>query len=174
MNCEINGNLEEIDNFNLFYKNIILTIMIFINTFGEDVMGRLDLYVDNATSGSGYTPITTVILKKYITIKLGINNFKNEEQTVYQFSHELCHYVFYSLKGINKEKANREEENICSAMSLVVINMLFPKSTEKWTIHVANLKNNNYNKGAEIAQQIDYDIVKLKHKIYQFCNISER
>lgn len=59
-------------------------------------------------------------------------------------------------------------------MSLVVINMLFPKSTEKWTIHVANLKNNNYNKGAEIAQQIDYDIVKLKHKIYQFCNISER
>lgn len=61
MNCEINGNLEEIDNFNLFYKNIILTIMIFINTFGEDVMGRLDLYVDNATSGSGYTPITTVI-----------------------------------------------------------------------------------------------------------------
>lgn len=166
---EINGNLYDIENFDTFCDCIVKTRNIFIETFGEETMSRIDLYIDNATSYSGYTPITTVILNKYIIIKLGICDFSNTEQIVYQFAHELCHYVFYSLKVLNKEKANMIEENICSAMSLVIINALFPNNISKWTSYVSNLKNEKYKFGAYIARNIDFDITKLKNLIFNLC-----
>lgn len=165
---EINGNLDEIQNYNIFSAMIGVTFQTFIETFGKEVMGKIDLYVDNATEGSGYTPITTVILKKYIIIKLGISDFSKADQIIYQFAHELCHYVFCSLKGLD-HKASNLEENICSAMSLIMINKIFPELINGWEEHVSGLKDDNYNKGVIIAKEVDYDIMKLKQKIYKFC-----
>ena len=60
---EVNGNLEDEKDFDIFYDSIIRTWNVFNETFGTNVMSKIDLYVDNATEKSGYTPITTVILK---------------------------------------------------------------------------------------------------------------
>ena len=169
-NFAINGYLEDIENFDIFLKAIVETMNIFIEIFGKDVMEKIDLYIDNSTEGSGYTPTTTPLFKKCIIIKLGIPNFSDEERIVYQYAHELCHYVFYSLKGFNKDKANCEEENICTAMSLIVINKLFPNSIIKWTSHVSNLQNKMYSGGAKIAKEIGFDILKLKERIYKICD----
>jgi len=168
---EINGNLVDEKDYDIFMKTIIEIFVIFSKTFGNSIMKKYDLFIDNATQNSGYTPITTVLLKKHITIKLGIKEFSNDEEIAYQFSHELCHYVFYSLKGLNKEKADIAEENICSAMSLVIINLLFPNKINKWINHVNGLKNNNYNKGAIIAKKCDFDINILKNRIHEICEI---
>lgn len=167
---EVNGNLEDEKNFNIFLDSIVKTKEVFNNTFGLDVMSKIDLYVDNAIEMSGYTPKTTVILKKYIIIKLGIKDFSRVEQTIYQFAHELCHYVFYSIKGLDKTKADSEEENICSAMSLILINILCPDKIDGWVTYVNNLSNENYNKGGKIAMDCNFDINILKDKIYKLCD----
>lgn len=166
---EINGNLQDEENYNIFSTYIAKIMNIFKENFGDKVMTKIDLYIDNATQNSGYTPITTIILKKYIIIKLGISNFAKREQIVFQFSHELCHYVFYALKGLDKEKADSIEENICTAMSLIMINKIFPDSIESWKSYVSKLTNENYNKGTKIAEENDFDINKLKEKIYENC-----
>lgn len=167
---EVNGNLEDEKDFDIFLDSIVKTKEVFNNTFGIDVMSKIDLYVDNATEMSGYTPITTVVLKKYIIIKLGIKDFSRVEQTIYQFAHELCHYVFYSLKGLDKPKADSEEENICSAMSLILIKILCPDKIDGWVTYVNNLSNENYNKGGKIAMDCNFDINVLKDKIYKLCD----
>lgn len=166
-NFEVNGNLEDEENFKNFLENIKKVMNVFVDTFGLDTMSKIDLYIDNAIEKSGYTPIITVILKKYIIIKLGINDFSNSEQIIYQFSHELCHYVFYSLKGLDKPKADSIEENICSAMSLVLIKILCPDKINKWLTYVNNLNNKNYNNGGKIAENCNFDINILKKQIYE-------
>lgn len=169
-NYEINGNLKAEENYAIFSSCIGMVMKAFRECFGEEVMNKIDLYIDNATQSSGYTPIITVILEKYIIIKLGISDFTKKEKTVYQFSHELCHYVFYSIKGLNKEKAGVIEENICTAMALIMINKFFPESSESWNKYVSSLKNENYNKGTKIAEENNFDINKLKEKIYDMCS----
>lgn len=169
-NIEINGNLEEEKDFLNFFDIIQEVLSIFINVFGIENMSKIDLLIDNATKKSGYTPITTVILKKYIIIKLGVDDFAKSEQIVYQFAHELCHYVFYSLKGLNKPLADREEENICSAMSLILINILYPNKIKDWLEYVDKLQNENYNNGGNIARECNFDIKILKERILKICN----
>lgn len=176
-NKEINGNLCDIPNYDIFFTNIIKVIGIFTHTFGTDIMEKIDLYVDNAVndSNSGYTPITTPILKKYIIIKLNIEDFSRDQKIVYQFSHELCHYVFYALKGFDKENADVFEENICSAMSLIILRMLYSEDVfEYWLNYVKNLADENYRGGFDVAREVEFDINKLKQKIYQICNNSEQ
>lgn len=167
---EVNGNLEDEDNFDKFLNIISIVMSIFSNAFGNDVMSKIDLYIDNATEKSGYTPITTVVLKKYIIIKLGIEDFSDVEKIIYQFSHELCHYVFYSIKGLNKSKADIKEENICSAMSLIIINKLYPSKKDEWLKYVNSLTNENYKNGGKIAINCNWDINVLKDEIYKLCN----
>lgn len=169
MRFEVNGNLSKEDNFSLFMNYVTQTFGYFLETFGLDVMGKYELYIDNATAHSGPVPITTVVFGKFIIIKLGIKNFYSIEQIVFQFAHELCHYVFYSLMGLEKKLADNEEENICTAMSLIVVKHFFPKGIDIHIKYVRNLKEEQYKYGADIAEEVNFDIKKLKNKIYDYC-----
>ena len=172
-NFEWNGYLDEIPNYKIFIDCIFKTRDIFIETFGISIMSKVELFLDNATQDSGYTPTITPIFNKYLIIKLGISDFSKNELIVYQFSHELCHYVFYSLAGLDKEAADSEEENICSAMSLIVLNLLFPENIGFWISYVSNLDNSNYNKGVKIANECNFDINYLTEKIMKVCKNKE-
>lgn len=167
---EINGNLVKLENYDIFKEYIGKTIKIFSSAFGSEIMGKYDLYIDNATQGSGHTPTINIVLGKYLIIKLGIKDFSNKEQIVFQFAHELCHYVFSSLQGLEITEADNEEENICTAMSLVAINEMFPEKINKWNDYISKGKEEKYNKGTQIAEEINFDIIKLKEKIYQKVN----
>lgn len=165
---EINGNLYEIDGINEFETSIVKVFQLFIEHFGLDIMNQIDLYIDNAIndSMSGYTPIITPVFKKFLIIKLGIENFKLFDKIVYQFSHELCHYLFYCIYGLNKQPADLQEESICSAMSLCVIKNLYPQVTDFYKELVKNLDNKGYQHGYIIANKLNYDIKELKEIIF--------
>ena len=166
---EVNGNLPQ-ENYSTFLEDINKVYSIFSSHFGENIMKKIDLFVDNATGNStGYTPMAIPVLQKYIIIKLGLNNFEDSARTIYQFSHELCHYVFYSIKGIDKPLADAKEESICSAMSLIIVRELSPISFGRYFDYVSKLENESWRKGAEIAKSINFDIIKLVAIIFDEC-----
>lgn len=114
--------------------------------------------------GSGYTPITIPVLSRLVIIKLGIDNFLDVEKIIYQFSHELCHFIYYCLYGLNKQFADEKEEAICTAMSLCCLKQ-FGINIDKWNNHVKSLKREGYRNGFLEAQAVDFEIKKLSQKI---------
>lgn len=167
---EVNGNLEDEENFLIFFNYILHIRNYFTELFGIDIMNRIGLYVDNGTKMSGYTPITTVVLNKYIIIKLGIKNFNDVEIITFQFAHELGHYVFRSIIGINKKKACVLEENLCTALSLITIKHFFPKSISFWLDYVEKLEDERYKRGAEIVKKSNFQAENVVDLIYDYCN----
>lgn len=99
-NYEINGNLVGESTLDLakFIRAVCKVMDLYVEEFGEKLMNS----IDNATKGSGHTPIITPVLGKYLIIKLDIENGFQESVIAYQFSHELMHYVFYAIKGLIK------------------------------------------------------------------------
>lgn len=93
---EINRNLYDgkdgLTNIGLFQSTIIEVRMFYLtrlaNIFSEDI----DLYIDNATAGSGCTPIITPVLGKILVMKLGISNESQKGQIAFQFAHEYMAY----------------------------------------------------------------------------------
>lgn len=161
---EINVNLDEYDDFDTFEKTIFEVREKFQELFGKEVLDRLPLYVDNSTSGSGYTPIITVVLHSIIYIKLGISDFSDIEWITYQFSHEMCHFTYRCLIGIDKKDAEEYEESMCTAMSLCFLNGN-SRNFRRWCKHVKKLKYEGYRKGYDVALECDFDPVKLRDKI---------
>ena len=100
---EINGNLSELKYYRVFQFTVSNVVGKFIDIFGSDLLNKQKFYVDNCydngTANCGYTPIITPILKEYLIIKLGIDDFRNVKKIIFQFAHELTHYVFFCLKG---------------------------------------------------------------------------
>lgn len=161
---EINGNLGNILNYQNF-ENVICEVRNrFIELFGEEIMSQIPLLVDNATAMSGYTPIITPILGRYLCIKLNIENFLDTQRIIYQFAHELCHYVFYSIKGLDKPFSDEYEESICTAMSLCVLKD-FCVDIESWVEYVSKLENNGYRNGAQVAQTFNFNSKNLRDLI---------
>lgn len=160
---EVNGNLkDELNlNFDMFFYTIQKVYMIYEQVFGKTTMESIDLYIDNATSGSGYTPNITVVHRKYLILKLGVGKDSLESQIAFQVAHELMHYVFYAKKGLDKKKAGPEEEAVCSAASLCIIKLIYPLEFEWYYNYVCGLENEGYRKGALIADQIQYDLKAL-------------
>lgn len=166
---EINGNLAEIPHYKSFMSTIIIVYRKFVGLFGKEVMSRFQLFVDNATEMSGHTPIIMPILNEYLCIKLGIKCFNCTEQIVFQFAHELCHYVFYSLCGIDKRFAADSEESICTAMSLCIVKE-YTQDFAFWTKHVDNLSNMGYKNGLKVASEVGFDCYKLRDIILKVTN----
>jgi hypothetical protein len=142
----------------------------FHQMFGHEIMTKYPLYIDNCNnmenSNCGYTPIITPVLKQILIIKLGIADFGDFVKIVYQLSHELCHYVFYSIDGITKDKANEVEECICSAMSLIMLKKFCDSSTfELYCNHVKELTIPHYRNGYFLAEELEFNKEKLVDKI---------
>ena len=162
---EINGNLADKENgfanYDIFENTIVQVWAFFSQYFGVEIMNRIDLYIDNATCDSGYTPIITPVFKKFLIIKLAISDINDSGIIAFQFAHELMHYVFYSIFGIEKSKADNYEEAICTASSLIVLHKLFPNSFYMQNEYVKNLANKGYRDGARVAESLNYDFSKL-------------
>lgn len=164
---QINGNLiqeSELD-YDKFCDVVCNVRNLYIKEFGEDLMNSIDLLIDNSTRGSGYTPNITPILCKYLIIKLNIKKEDTESNIIFQIAHELMHYVFYAIKGINKEMADEREESICTAASLIAIKEFYQQEFPLYYNHVKNLENKAYRKGAQIAESVEFNFQKLKELI---------
>lgn len=166
---EISGNLDDIQNGILNYEHFFTTVIEvhgrFIHYFGPEVMRKIPLLIDNGTSYSGYTPIITPVWNTGLIIKLHITNGLDKPKIIYQLAHELTHYVFYSLLGLGKPRADIEEESYCSAASLLLINEIAPDILPLWENHVGSLENQGYRKGLDVAREVEYDMNNLKKLI---------
>jgi len=162
---EINGNLLDEDglgkNYSKFENTICNVRNYYIDYLGAEFMNSLDLYVDNATSSSGYTPIITPILNKYLTIKLGITPECGEAQIAYQFAHELMHFVYFVKYGLGKDLNNFQEESICSAASLIIVRDLYPERFDEYNKHLKKADKSHYRKGTEVAAKVNYQFEEL-------------
>lgn len=166
---EINGNLANeltgMKNYKDFQEAICKVKYMYDEIFGLGIMNKYDLLIDNATENSGYAPIITPVLQKYLIIKLSIYPNNRQSQIAFQFAHELTHFVFYSYYGINKKFANFEEETICTAASLIVIKNLFPNEFDEFNEYVKNIEKSYYRKGADYAEEIGYNPQEIRDKI---------
>ena len=169
---EINKNLADeqygMSNYQIFRKVIHDTKDYFNEVFGVECLNKVPFSVDNATAGSGYTPISTPVLGKLVVIKLGIKPNDCEAQIVYQFAHELTHVVFRAYFGMNKPHATNEEEEICTATSLTVLKHMYPNDFNRYEQYTANLNNLGYRNGVPLAKEVSYDMEKIKSLIATF------
>ncbi|MFA5474436.1 MAG: hypothetical protein WC225_02760 [Acholeplasmataceae bacterium] len=169
---EINGNLSELKYYRVFQFTVSNVVGKFIDIFGSDLLNKQKFYVDNCydngTANCGYTPIITPILKEYLIIKLGIDDFRNVKKIIFQFAHELTHYVFFCLKGIDKKIADDNEENICTAMSLIMMKILCDESAFlEYCVHVKSLKEKKYRDGYYLAEQLEFSKEKIVNLILE-------
>lgn len=165
---EINGNLDGpggLKNYGLFQKTILEVYSYFSNYLMEIYPDGPALYVDNVACNSGYTPITTLVFRKYIIIKLHIDPADPAEKIAFQFAHELTHYVYYIKYGLIKEKADDNEETVCTAASLIYLHDVMPENFTLYNDYVKSLEHAGYRNGAALAEQTGYDFSKLIEKI---------
>lgn len=173
---EINGNLQNVNNYEIFESALIKTFDLYVQFFGTEIMSRFDLYVDNVYTGggndsnTGHTPIITPVLGKFLIIKLGILDFSNYACTIYQFAHELCHYVFYSLSGLDKKQADDKEESICCAMSLFAISQLCPERLSEYENYTSNHEYYGYSAGYGVIQDFEYNGEPLSQEIIKLSS----
>lgn len=163
---EINGNLNDekngLKNFITFSRVLLKVWKYFEKHLGEKSLNGPGLYIDNGTCDTGYTPIITPVLGKYVIIKLGVDSESHESKIAYQFSHELMHYTYFVKYGLDKKRADDKEEAICTAASLCVVSEMYPDSLE---MYVWNLQNrvihNGYRKGVQVAEKVNYNFDRL-------------
>lgn len=162
---EINGNLDNekygLKNYEAFEKTIADVWEYFETHLGSEALVGPELYIDNGTTDTGYTPITTPVWKKYVIIKLGIKPNSRESQIAFQFSHELMHYVYFVKYGLNKNRADYKEEAVCTAASLCVLFDLFPNDLDNYINSLCQEEYKGYRLGIEVANKINYDFSRL-------------
>ena len=169
---EINGNLDDeqsgISNYHAFQHAVCVTKLYYDSVFGVERMNRIPFYVDNGTADSGYTPISTLVLRQIVIIKLGIKATDGEARIAYQFAHELTHVVFWAYFGMDKPRATEDEEAICTAASLIIIKELYPDYFEMFERSAMSHSYIGYQKGAPLAKELSYDMAKIRSLIESF------
>lgn len=170
---EINGNLDDeqygMKNYQVFENGIIKVKSLFDYVFSARLIDNIDFLVDNATAGSGYTPIATPVLGKYIVIKLGIGPNDDEARVIYQFAHELTHILFRAYYGMNKPRANDAEESICTAAALIAVKYFYPEWYEQYENSAINHTYYGYRNGVQLAKELKFDLRELKKRIETFA-----
>ena len=104
---------------------IAFVINQFIEIFGADVLGKELCVIFNDPKAA--TPMLISNITP-ILIRTNCSDLVYWAQYIYQFSHELTHYVIRQYKEDKSAIIKWFEETICEAMSLYVVE----KSGERW------------------------------------------
>lgn len=128
--------------------------------FGKELMGKIDLFIDNAICHTGFTPVTISVFDKYVIIKLRVQPDMTEPAIGVQFSHELLHFVFHCKYGLKRNIDINREESICTAAALIYINDFYRELLPNYKEHVATLEE-IYRNGIAVAEYIGYNFAEL-------------
>jgi hypothetical protein len=88
-------------------------------------------------------------------------------QFIYQFSHELTHFVIRTFKNDKNIYVKWFEETICESISLFILKI----SAEHWELCPLYILNNNYNKS--ILKYFQNEYKKHGSKLKDCKNIDE-
>lgn len=191
MKFEINGSLIGSKFYGEFRRGVIDVVTLFeneIESFGGDWM---EIYVDNAypnytlgedcpfkkadidkyidiTANSGYVPIAIPLFKKIMLVKLGVGSDLSYQNTVYQFSHELTHCLFFKRFGFSGDRLSVKEDEICTASSLMAIKELCNSDYSMYVEYTKNQAPSRYHGGVDFADEIHYSWGLLREAINLF------
>lgn len=99
----------------------------FVNLFGEDVMTYQPVIIYNNPNKSN--PVTSP-LGNVTVITLSLDETLHWSQLIFQLSHEMMHYVYFSrspdadLSNCKEQFSTWNEEIICEAMSLYMLDYM--------------------------------------------------
>ena len=97
----------------------------FSRVFGSDVMTNEDCIVYNDARSECPMLITNI---RPIHIRLSQETLSALSQTIYQLSHEMCHYAIRQRKSTKDFTLSWFEEIVCEAVSLYILQY----SSEQW------------------------------------------
>lgn len=157
-----------VKNFNLFTDLINLVMKEFERTFGVSMIHRYPILIDNATAGSGYTPIITPVLDLILVIKLSVEDGLYTSKIIFQFAHEMMHVLFFTMFGLNKGPASVREEAICTAASLCLIAEFKWDELAAYIEYLEAMKNEGYRQGVPLAIECGFDLESLKDKYFEY------
>ena len=96
-------------------KHLLCSLMEeFCRIFGYDTMHNQDCIIYNDPE----SPCPYFFHALPLKIRLSQSSLNYWSQTVYQLSHEMCHYALHQTRGNTKVTLSWFEEIICEAMSL--------------------------------------------------------
>ena len=107
----------ESNNSNHTYYILEFLLEEFCQIFGFNVMHNEDCIVYNAP----HSRCPRFIHSKPLSIRLHQSSLTFWSQTIYQLSHELCHYAMHQTKANKKISLSWFEEIICEAVSLYAL-----------------------------------------------------
>lgn len=111
---------------------------LFEEIFGSDIMKKEAVLLYNDSEAS--CPML-IINRTPIVIRTCAVDLRYWSQFIYQFSHELTHYVIRQHRHKGDGKIKWFEETVCEAMSLYIL----WQSSEKWSKCTLAKENPNYN-----------------------------
>lgn len=85
-------------------------------------------------------------------------------QTIYQLSHEMCHYAMYQTKQDKSRILSWFEEIVCEAMSLYALHY----AAENW--HNCQLSSINAKFGKSIQGYLDHQLARIPLDEFSQCN----
>ena len=92
----------------------------YIRIFGKEVMMNAPCIVYNDTNAKCPCFNHT----EPLTIRLNQKSLSFWAQTIFQLSHEMCHYAMYQAKEDKEQTLSRINQIVCEAMSLYALEML--------------------------------------------------
>ena len=132
----------------------------FVKIFGEDVMSHKPVTIFN--DPDAHTP-RTIPLGEEIRIRLRLPKTSYWAKMIFQLSHEMTHYAFFSYfphanqenfkKNFENETSSWNEEIICEAMSLYMLKL----AAENWEKCSLVQINPKYNAAIENYLKDEYN-----------------
>lgn len=110
----------------------------YVRIFGKDKMYGESCIVYNDTEAECPMLITNLAP---VRIRLAQESLSYWTQTIFQLSHELCHYVIRQNKGIRDNTLSWFEEILCEAMSLYALRW----AADNWANCALCARNPNYD-----------------------------
>lgn len=110
----------------------------YVRIFGKDKMYGESCIVYNDTEAECPMLITNLVP---VRIRLAQESLSYWTQTIFQLSHELCHYVIRQNKGIRDNTLSWFEEILCEAMSLYALRW----AADNWANCALCARNPNYD-----------------------------
>ncbi|EOU1476317.1 hypothetical protein [Clostridium perfringens] len=101
-----------------------------------------------------------------LRISLAVDSYLKWNQTVYQLSHELCHYILNQTAN-GKETLKWFEETLCEAMSLYILDFFY----ETWSDCSLSQYNSKYF--TKMKSYLDNELVKHHKNGLKSCKTIE-
>lgn len=156
-----------IPNFNAYKGTFDNCLDTFIMLFGEEVMGKHDIFIDNGYQFTGTTYATNPILDKLLFIKTRITDGLDTTEIVFQFGFTFTQVVFYSLIGFDKVDYDEMQYTLSTTMALAMLHSTHPNAMDFYEAD-AFRELNKYGEAIDLAHAVDYSLFKIRDLILDY------